>query len=534
MNFRDPAMTIAKLIEEVVAHYGRRKCLTYEQTTYTYTLFNQKVNQVAHGLRNLGISQGSRVGLLLTNCPEYLFVYFGVMKLGGINVPINTFLASDEVQFILQDCEISAVVTDEKLYATLLPVLPTLPSLKHLVVVDADIPGTIPFLAFEMEERTNPTWEAPQNSDIAVIHYTSGTTGKPKGAMLSHKNLLAAIDSNTDVIKISHRDTIIVFLPLFHVFTFVVCILATLSHGTRIVLLGSVKPFKRVVTAILKYRINILVGIPQVFNALVNAEIPWFFRFINPIRVCVSGGAPLSVEVLTQFQQKFHIPLLEGYGLSETTGGICVNPLESIQKPLSIGLPIKGVEVKIIDEDGVDLGPNEVGELFVKSDSVMVGYYKQPAETKRVLRDGWLQTGDMAKIDKDGYVYIVDRKKDMLIVRGMNVYPREVEEVICSHPKVAECAVIGLPDKHRGEVPKAIITLKENMIVTEKEIRKFCHEKIAMYKNPKYFEFRASLPKTPTGKIMKNLLKQEELESLAKQGMEADLTVEEEAETIYG
>ena len=351
MNFRDPTMTIPQLVDQVVATYGRRKCLTYEQKTYTYNTINQKMNQVAHGLHKLGLSVGNRIGLFLSNCPEYLFSYFGVLKLGGVNVPINTFLSSDELQFILNDCDISVVVTDNKLYKVLESALPKLPQLKHIIVVGEEISGTIPFTSFEKEPVENPAWESPQHEDIAVIHYTSGTTGTPKGAMLSHKNLLAAIDSNTDVIKISHRDKIIVFLPLFHVFTFVVCILATFSHGTRIVLLGSVKSFKQIVKAILRYQVNILIGIPPVFNALSNANIPWFSRFINPIRVCISGGAPLSVGVLKNFREKFHIPLLEGYGLSETTGGICVNPLEGPQKPLSIGPPIKGVEVKIIDED---------------------------------------------------------------------------------------------------------------------------------------------------------------------------------------
>jgi long-chain acyl-CoA synthetase len=278
-----------------------------------------------------------------------------------------------------------------------------------------------------------------------------------------------------------------------------------------------VKSFKQIVKAILRYQVNILIGIPPVFNALSNANIPWVSRFINPIRVCISGGAPLGVEVFKKFREKFHIPLLEGYGLSETTGGICVNPLEGPQKPLSIGLPIKGVKVKVVDEDDIELGPNEVGELLVKADNVMVGYYNQPEETQQVLQDGWLRTGDMAKIDKDGYLYLVDRKKDMLIVRGMNVYPREVEDILCSHPKVDECAVIGVPDQQRGEVPKAIITLKENVQATEQEFRKFCHEKIAMYKNPKYFEFRKLLPKTATGKVRKDILKQEEFARLQKE-----------------
>lgn len=510
MNFRDPNMTIATLIDQVAETHGRRKCLTFGRDTYTYKHFNQRINQTAHGLRALGIVYGERVGLFLSNCPEYLFTYFGVLKAGGINVPINTFLSNEELRFILADCEISAIVTDAKLYKTLEKVMSSLPLLKFVIVVDEAIPGTIPFASFDKQPVENPQWGHAQHDDVAVIHYTSGTTGKPKGAMLSHKNLLAAIDSNTDAIRISHRDRIVVFLPLFHVFTFVVCVLAIVSHGSRMILIDSIKPFKRILTAILKHRVNILVGVPQVFNALANAKIPWFFSLLNPINVCVSGGAPLSVEVLEKFREKFHIPLLEGYGLSETTGGICVNPREGEQKPLSIGVPIKGVEVKVVDEDDLELGVNEVGELFIKSDSVMVGYYNQPEETAAVLQDGWLRTGDMAKIDEDGYVYIVDRKKDMLIVRGMNVYPREVEEVLLTHPSVAECAVIGVPDKQRGEVPKAILTLKNSASITEKELRKFCHEKIAMYKNPKYFEIRESLPKTATGKIRKDILKQEE------------------------
>ena len=507
-------MTIATMVETAVATYGRRKSLRYGEKTYTYKQMNQRINQLAHGLRRLGISPGNRVGLLLNNCPEYIFTYFGVIKLGGVNVPVNTFLSPEEVQFILNDCEIAAIVTEQTLYDRLIkPILPQLEYLKYVIMVEGDVPGTIPFSKFSQERTDTPDWATLHHDDVAVIHYTSGTTGKPKGAMLSHKNLLAAIDSNTDAIKISHRDKIIVFLPMFHVFTFVVCILATFSHGTHIVLLKSVKPFKRVLQAILRYRINILVGIPQVFNALVKAKVPWFFRLLNPIRVCVSGGAPLMAEVLDQFEQTFKIPLLEGYGLSETTGGICVNPLAGPRKPFSIGPPIKGVEVKIVDEDDIELSPNQVGELLVRADNVMVGYYKQPQETRRVLQDGWLRTGDMAKMDNDGYIYIVDRKKDMLIVRGMNVYPREVEEVLHSHPKVAECAVIGVPDKQRGEVPKAIIALKDNMTATEQEFRQFCHEKIAMYKNPRYFEFREALPKTPTGKIMKQALKQQELEA---------------------
>lgn len=512
MNLRHPSMTIPRLMEDVVAHNGRRRCLTFEGQHLRYRDVNRRVNQVAHGLSRIGVTRGSHVGIILSNCPEYLFTYFGVLKLGAVNVPINTFLSPDEIEFILTDCQTSALVLDHHHYTRLKAIFPKLPALRHIIVTDADVAETIPFSAFDREPGENPTWEAAGYEDAAVIHYTSGTTGTPKGAMLSHKNLLAAIDSNTDVIKISNRDRILVFLPLFHVFTFVVCILATFSRATHIVLLKSVRQFKQVRDAIIRYRISVLVGIPQVFSALVNAKIPWFFRFINPIRVCVTGGAALGADTLQRFEEKFRIPLLEGYGLSETTGGICVNPRSGPRKPFSVGPPIKGVTVNVVDEDDEPVGPNVVGELLVKADNVMMGYYHQPEATREVLRDDWLRTGDMAKMDEDGYLFIVDRKKDMLIVRGMNVYPREVEDVLMTHPKVAECAVIGVPDQQRGEVPKAIIKLNDGVTATDKEFRQFCHEKIAMYKNPKYFEFRDSLPKTPTGKVMKKVLKEEEFE----------------------
>jgi long-chain acyl-CoA synthetase len=510
MNLRDPHMTVPRMIETVAVRHGRRRCLTFERRHYTYREFNRRVNQAARGFQRIGVTRGSHVGIVLPNCPEFLFTYFAVLKIGAVNVPINTFLAPEELEFILTDCQTTTIVLDQRFYIKFKSMLAGLPALKHIVVTDGDGAGdsaeTIAFQTFERESGENPPSDGIAQEDVAVIHYTSGTTGSPKGAMLSHKNLLAAIDSNTAVIQVSHRDRILVFLPLFHVFTFVVCILATFSRATHIILLKSVKQFKQVRDAILRYRISVLVGIPQVFTALVNAKIPWFFRYINPIHVCVTGGAALDADTLQAFERIFRIPLLEGYGLSETTGGICVNPRSGPRKPSSVGPPIPGVQVKVVDEDDEEVGAGEVGELWVKADNVMVGYYNHPEATDAVLQDGWLRTGDMVKIDEDGYVFVVDRKKDMLIVRGMNVYPREIEDVLNTHPKVAECAIIGVPDKQRGEVPKACIVLKAGVTATEHEFRHFCHEKIAMYKNPKYFEFRDSLPKTPTGKILKKAL----------------------------
>ncbi len=530
MNLQDPSMTLGTMLEEIAAEHPRRKGLLFEGKKFTYRLMNQRTNQITNGLNKLGVRFGHKVAILLSNCPEFIFTYFAVSKLGGINVPINTFLSSEEVKFILNDCEVSTLVTSPELFEIIKPIRPDLPKLKSILMVGGkdEVEGTIPLERFDKEPPELEEKFKVGKEDVVVIHYTSGTTGKPKGAMLSHKNLLAAIDANIDAIRISHRDRVLVFLPLFHAYTFINCTLATFSQGARVILLTSVKPFKRVVNTILFSRVSVLVGIPPVYHALVHAKVPRFFHWINPIRVCISGAAALPAEVLKQFEKKFKIPLLEGYGLSEASAGVSVNPLHGKRKPLSVGLPIKGVQIKIIDEDGNSIDtPNKVGELLVKGDTVMVGYYNQPEETAKTIQDGWLHTGDLVKIDEEGYIYIVDRKKDMLIVRGMNVYPREVEEVLYTHPKVAECAVIGVPDKQRGEVPKAFITLKEGVTATEKEFRQFCHEKIAMYKNPKYFEFRTSLPKTPTGKILKKALREEELQK-AQDTLAKEETGEEE------
>jgi long-chain acyl-CoA synthetase len=530
MNLQDSHMTLGAMLEEVAAQYPGRKCLIFERSKYTYRVMNQRVNQIVNGLSKLGVRSGNTVAIFLPNCPEFIFSYFAISKLGGTNVPINTFLSSEEVKFILNDCEVSTIITSPEFFEIVKPIRSSLEKLKNIIIVGGKDPieGTIPFEQFNKESLELEEKYVVKREDIAVIHYTSGTTGKPKGAMLSHKNLMAAIDANTDAIRINHKDRILVFLPLFHAYTFINCTLATFSQGARVYLLNSVKPFKRVTDTILFSRITVLVGIPPVYSALVNAKIPKFFNWINPIRVCISGAAALPAEVLRKFEKKFKIPLLEGYGLSEASAGVSVNPIHGKRKPFSVGIPIKGVQVKVLDEDGNVLeAPNKVGELIVKGDTVMVGYYNQPEETAKVLKDEWLHTGDMVKIDEEGYIYIVDRKKDMLIVRGMNVYPREVEEILYTHPKVAECAVIGVPDKQRGEVPKAFIILKEGMAATEKEFKRFCHEKIAMYKNPKYFEIRDSLPKTPTGKVLKKVLREEEL-SKAQDALADDDVGEEE------
>jgi long-chain acyl-CoA synthetase len=334
--------------------------------------------------------------------------------------------------------------------------------------------------------------------------------------MLTHYNLISnAIDSALSI-KVSAQDTFICILPLFHSFAATVCMNLPLSRGAKIVVMKAVRPFKRVIRAIRKNRVTIFVGIPSIYNILQGIKIPKIFhspliRLFNPVKICISGAAALPVETFRGFEKKFRIPLLEGYGLTEASPVVTLNPLRGKRKAGSIGLALaKNIELKIIDERGTTLSPGQIGELLVKGPNVMAGYYKNKEASKETLKDGWLYTGDMAKFDQDNYVYIVGRKKEMVNVRGLNVYPREIEEVLYQNSKIKEAAVIGIPDEHKGEVPKAFVVLKEGEYATEHEIIQYLRERLAAYKIPKYVVFRESLPKNTTGKILKRLLKGEE------------------------
>jgi len=286
--------------------------------------------------------------------------------------------------------------------------------------------------------------------------------------------------------------------------------------GAKIVIMKAVRPFKRIIRAIRKNRVTVFAAIPSIYTILKNMKIPKVFnspliKLFNPIKVCISGAAALPVETFKEFEKKFRIPLLEGYGLTEAAPVVTLNPIKGIRKPGSIGVSLSSnIELRVVDNDGRDLGPEEVGELLVKGPNVMAGYYKNEEASKETLKSGWLYTGDMAKFDRSRYVYIVGRKKEMVNVRGLNVYPREIEEVLYQNPKIKEAAVVGIADQHKGEVPKAFLVLKDGEHSTEHEIIHYLRERLAPYKIPKYVDFRKALPKNTTGKVLKRLLKDEE------------------------
>jgi len=507
-------LTLAEMIRVNSVRYAKNIALIFNKRKVSYRQLNEHVKKLASGLKGLGVKKGSKIAILLLNSPEFVISYFAITGLGAIVVPLNHMLKAEELKYILEDSEASIIITSSHFCEKTNQLRIRLEKLTYIITVDSEIPGTISLRSIYEKYPANNIEENVNKDDIAAILYTSGTTGKPKGAMLTHYNLLSNATVAADAIRATSRDNFLCILPMFHSFACTACVILPLLKGARTTIMESPQPFHHVIKNILFKRVTIFIGVPSIYNILKDAHLPRIFtsrllRFLNPLRLFISGAAALPVETLTKFERKFRLPLLEGYGLTEASPVVSFNPLVGKRKAGSIGLPLKDIEVAIVSKDGNLLGPEEVGELLVNGPNVMKGYFKLPQATKETLKDKWLWTGDMAKMDKDGYIYIVDRKKDMVNVRGLNVYPKEIEELLYRHPKISEAAVIGVADKHKGEVPKAFIALKDGQTVTEQEIIHFCRKRMASFKVPKYVEFRKNLPKNATGKILKTALREE-------------------------
>ncbi|MFZ0827551.1 MAG: long-chain fatty acid--CoA ligase [Verrucomicrobiia bacterium] len=442
-----------------------------------------------------GVQPGDRVGLWLKNRPEFVPAVFGVLGASAVLVPINNFLKPDEVNYILKDAGIDVVISDEELAVHAPALLAARPQLKIFRV--EDFPGPDP-------ASRRPPPASCSDKDLAVIIYTSGTTGRPKGAMLSHGNLLHNVESCRIILETVSDDRMAVLLPLFHSYMLTVGIFLPLIVGGTMVLVKSLNQPRQILEEMLMRQATILPAIPPFYRTL--AGLPAAIKL--PFRICVSGSAPLPVQVLKDFEEKFGIPLLEGYGLSEASPVVSKNPIHGVRKPGSIGRPIPNVEMSVQDEAGAMLGVEALGEICVRGGNVMLGYWNDPAATTQTIRNGWLLTGDIGRRDADGYYYITDRKKDMLLVNGINVYPREVEEIICQCPGVKEAAVIGVPDLRKGEQPVAFVAAAEGQVLDEKAILQHVRNKLADYKVPKKVVFMANLPRNATGKILKTVLRQ--------------------------
>ena len=525
-------MKIGDLLTEAARLVPRVPFVIHKGKKVSYRDGLAITNRVSNGLLGSGVETESRTAILLENRPEYLYSYYACHRIGSTVVPINNFLKGLEIKYIMEDCSVHTLITSPHYYnSEIKPIENKLTTLRNIVFVCTreefeaiDFAETdtnyICFEDFESasSEEPHPTKEfSPE--DLAVIIYTSGTTGHPKGAMLSHRNIVSNSESCTKCLKINKKDKLLLFLPMFHSFTELVCMVLPVHFGVPIVLVDRIDRVE-IRAAIKRHRPTIMIGVPSVYNALLGAKLNFIVRWLNPVRLYVSGGAPLPVEILHNFEEKYRRPLVEGYGLSEASPVVSVNPIDGIHKAGSVGKPVDNVEVRVVDEEGKDVPQGFDGELIVRGPNVMMGYYNQPEETAQTIRDGWLYTGDIAHLDSDEYIFIVERKKDMLIYRGCNIYPREVEEVLHKHPAIQEAAVVGVPDAARGEMPKAFVVLKEGSHATEKELKRFCMEHLARYKVPRIFSFETELPMTPTGKILKKELRkrvlQEQIDELQR------------------
>lgn len=476
--------------------HGSKTALFSGESQYSYQHFSNQAAWVGRALsRDYGVRRGDRVGIWLKNCPEFISALFGTFQTGAVATPINNFLKPLEVGYILEDAGIDVLITEAGMGVMLDRLREARPSLRFFKVEDF-APG-IP--SGENEFTPVPSTE----KDMAVIIYTSGTTGHPKGAVLSHGNLLHNVASCQHVLETVEYDRFGLMLPMFHSFMLTVCVLLPLLSGSSIVLIKSLHSPKSILQEIIQHQTTLLPAIPQLFRALAHFPVPPAL----PVRLCVSGAAPLPLETLRAFSERYPMPLIEGYGLSEASPVVSMNPIRGMRKAGSIGLPVKDVFVSIRRETGEEMAQGRTGEVCVRGGNVMIGYWNKPEETAMALRDGWLYTGDIGHMDEDGFFYITDRKKDMLLVNGINVYPREIEELIYQFPGVKEAAVIGRPDPRRGEQPVAYVSMDEGVVLDEHALIHFLKPKLADYKVPKRIVPISSLPRNASGKVLKTTLR---------------------------
>jgi len=488
-------LPLDQLLQQRARLSGRKTFIKFEGAAFSFQEMDRLAGVYAAYLLDQGMQRGNRVALLSQNNPYYVAAYFGIIRAGGIVLPLNHLLAHEEIDFILNDAGAQICFFDHDCSGTV-EKLRGKSSRSYILLGDvASAAGT-----------AMPVLPTPAHGvdDVSTILYTSGTTGSPKGALLTHRNIMSNALACAAAIHISPRDRFIVFLPLFHSFTFTVCVVIPLVTGSLLSLLPSVRPFSRVVKRLILDRITLFVAIPTVYKILVEKNMPFLVKMLLSLRLCVSGAAPLPVKVIKDFEAAFNVPLIEGYGLTEASPVVAFNPDDhGRRRPGTVGLPLPGIEVRIVDEEGKPLATGEPGELLVKGPSVMKGYLNRPEDTAKAIHDNWLYTGDIASLDADGYIRIIDRKKDMIIVDGLNVYPFEVEEVLYRHSAVKDCAMIGVLHGDDKEIPIMYVVLKDGQQVTAKALREFLSGHVAHYKIPRRFLMIDELPRTATGKILK-------------------------------
>jgi long-chain acyl-CoA synthetase len=507
------SFNLATMLRESARSRPDKVAIILDQFKLDYKTVEALSNQVAGSLQAAGVKRGDKVGLMLPNVPQFVIAYFAILKAGAVVVPMNVLLRAPEVAWYVGDSEAKVLITWEDFAEEAMKGVAQLSGVTTYVVnkpgSESRPQGTRSFTEL-MQGSPAFDMAATDPDDVAVLLYTSGTTGKPKGAELTHFNLFMCCQVSADrLVDFKEDDVGLAVLPLFHSFGQSNVMNTTIYAGGTITLVPRFEVDK-VLEVIQRDRVTIFAGVPTMYFALLHHPEAGKYD-TSSLRMCVSGGAAMPGEVMKTFEQQFGATILEGYGLSETSPTASFNRSQEERRFLSIGKPVWGVEMRIHDESDQPMGPGQenVGEIVIRGHNVMRGYYKQPEATAEAMKGGWFHSGDMGYVDAEGFFFIVDRKKELIIRGGFNVYPREVEEVLYAHPAVQEAAVIGVPDDKLGEEVKAVVSLKQGQSATEEELIAWCKERVAAYKYPRSIQFIDTLPKGPTGKILKKELKQQ-------------------------
>lgn len=518
-----PEVSLYQYFKECTADYPDLVALVFFSNEITYRELNEKIKLTAAALESLGVKKGDRVALMLPNCPQYVYAFYACMQLGAVVVQVNPLYTPDELEYILNDSGAEVFIGADAVFASFHAVREKVP-VKHVIVSRLlwnEVEGNnISFdIMLQQHEPLQEEADIDPKEDLAVFQYTGGTTGFPKAAMLTHYNLTCNVVQTREWLSgwvdEKFKDGIkqyygVSILPFFHSYGMTCAMNTGLTLPAGQILLPRFD-IEAMLDLIKKYQPLLLPAVPTVYIAIANHQNIEHYK-VDAIEICNCGAAPMPLEAMARFEERTGSKILEGYGLSEASPVTHCNPLMGERKPGSIGIPYPGTECKLVD---IETGENEVpageaGELIVKGPQVMKGYWNRPDDTAETLRDGWLYTGDIAQMDEEGFFFLVDRKKDLVISGGFNIYPREIDEVLFEHPKIAEAVSVGLPDDYYGEIIKAYVVLHEEETATEEEIIEFCKEKLAKFKVPRIVEFRDELPKSAIGKVLRRSLLEEE------------------------
>lgn len=490
-------MNLKLMLERATERFAGKTAIVMGERRVTYNELEEAANRVANALIKLGVSRGDRVATIQSSNPEFVTVFFGIIKAGGIAVPLDARYTSDELAGIFANCRPRVLVAESPALDSLLPALPRFDSIRKVVTFNPDDEGQ--FTSYQQIIASNPASRvdvAIAPDDIAVISYTGGPTRNPHGVTLSHRSICTEAINSGDVFEQTNQDVLMAFaLPMYHQFGLTSVLLASIEKGSTVVVVpGTGRSIHSFMEAIEREKGTMYMGVPYIYALMINvARREGIKHDLSSLRLWVSGGAPLPVEIIRLFKQYFNANLLDVWGQTETVSHVTVMPIDGTGKPGATGKPMPCWEIKIFDDDGNEMPPNQPGEIVVRG-PVMTGFYDNPQATAAIIRNGWLYTGDIGMIDEDGYLFITGRKRKMVILKGQNIFPGDIEEVLAAHPRIAEARVIGVPDAIRGETVKALVRLKPGETATEQEIRQFCQGRMADYKLPREISFTDTLP----------------------------------------